>query len=632
MTPAPRFASLSRPPSDLRLPPAVLVAVTALAALELLRALGPLLSAVAARDGGPWATVVTVACLAAPGLAGPLVWWVGLRRAVTCAVGGLAAVLLVAQVPAARSPLVLGAAAALSLAALVPAVRRSVAFTEDGPARTARAVTLAVAVDLAMRLVLDLWDPLWRGGFLGWAWAVVLVAALAVPAYAQHQDRAAVPPRSRLRPGQLALLGPALALYGVVIVSPGYLSAQSGMSQTAAGLWLGAGLVLGLAVLAQPGPPGGPRGTPAVLVAGVTLLLLTTGVLAAVAATAAAAALPAVLARALTPARGAPSGGGHQPLTELGLAGLGCGLGYLLVALPYELGLWLLPVAAAVLLGWASLRVRHPARPTTGALLPVALATVALAVPPLADAARGGPEPLPTATGPDSFRLLSWNVRLAADEDGEPVPDRVLEVIRDSGAHVVVLQEVPRGLPGHGGLDLRAWLERRLDVRTVWAPADGRHSGNLILTGLPVGGSEAVRLPRAGGSEGRSWAAATVRLESGLTSRVVTTHLQHGDGARDTRLRQLEALLHGDVDPSTVLAGDFNAAPGSAEVDTVLDAGFRSAQEEAGDPQEPTRPGQDPPDRVDWIFGARDVAFTGFELLGPAGSDHRPLLVTVHLP
>ncbi|MEO3750590.1 endonuclease/exonuclease/phosphatase family protein [Streptomyces sp. B6B3] len=697
--------------------PTLLTAVTALTALELLRLAG-------AQTGTATGTVLLVTLgLAAAALAGPLVWWLGVRRALTAAVGALAVARLLVQFPGGRAVPLVALAVAVAFAALVLAARRCAA-TRAGPGRAARAVALAVAADVALRLTLHSWDPVWRGGALGWLVALVLAALLAGLAWHAYLE---VSPAAA-RPGgntgvELALLGPALALYGAFLASPGFVAAQGGVSFTTAGLWISAGSLLGVwslslsprdwrrlasrrippfpprwparlrprwpdrltprlpralgRALSVPRPaldgPGGAWPAPAVLVAAVLAFLLLPAT-APVAAAAGIAALPVVLRAVLAGATRT----GHGALVDLALAGAGCGLGYQLLVLPDQLRRFApeaFPVAGALALGavaWLNARraatapepapvpagapaeePREPQAPPAGpggpdepsapaaslaplptAFVPVLLAALLLAFPPLASAARPAPDPLPTDTAGPAYQLMTWNVHYAVDGDGDLAPDDILRVIRDSGAHVVVLQEVPRGWGGAGGLDLASWLAERLDTRAVWAPAADRQFGNLVLTSLPVVDSAAVGLPRAGGSMDRSYASVTVRLADGTTARVLTSHLEGGD-AVSTRNAQIEPLLaaarHGPAE-HTVLAGDFNAQPDSVEIDTIRRAGFASAQDEAGDPDRITH--LDPRRRVDWIFGAAGVTFENFRILdndAARASDHLPLTVTVWL-
>ncbi|MDB1087129.1 endonuclease/exonuclease/phosphatase family protein [Streptomyces sp. ACA25] len=616
----------------------LLTALTTLVTLELLRLSGPVLDAVAVRQGVPMAALTAVLAYGAAAMAGPLVHRFGMGQAVPAAVAALALLRLIVQLPAGRAVLTVGLAAAVALTALLLVVRRTVAATGDGPVRAARAVALGVGADVALRLPLDLWDPVWRGGPVGWTVATVLAVLLGFLAWVTYRQNSGAGPVAAAPGRRLAVLGPALALLTVFLASPAFLASQSGLSTAAAGLWIASGVVLGLALPVLPSPPGAHRAAAGVLVVALALILAVPGV-SAPATLLALAALPAVLAAALAPrAAGERSGAGRGPLTALSAAGAGCGLGYVLVVLPYQAHYEMpmpvpnvyFPLAGAALLAWAAWPARQPSRPARP-LLPVLAAAVLLAVPPLTDALRGTPAPLPTATPGDTFQLLSWNVHYGVDHRAEVVPDDILAVIKASGAHVVVLQEVPRGWPISGGTDLKTWLEQRLDVEAVWAPAADRQFGNLILSSLPLTDPESVVLPQAGGTMKRSYAAATVELESGRTTRVATTHLQHAD-AEATRLQQIEALLRGDRrTPFDVLTGDFNAEPGDPEIDTLLDAGFRSAQDEAGDPEEPSAFQPDPGVRIDWIFGAEEVDFQRFRFLDSDASDHRPLTVTVQV-
>ncbi|MGK5531671.1 endonuclease/exonuclease/phosphatase family protein [Streptomyces sp. URMC 129] len=598
-------------PAAPTLPLPLLTAVTTLVTLESLRLSG---------TTGTVAAAVLALCAAAG--AGPLTWWLGTRRAVTSAVGALAVARLLVQVPAVRTVPVVALVTGVALAALVLVVRRAAA--EGGPGQVARAIALGVGVDVALRLTLDLLDPVWRGGLPGWLVALVSAALLGALAW-----RADAGPAETVAGGgaEPVLLGPAFGLYAVLLASPGLVAARAGVSPTAAGLWIAAGTVLAVWLLSETVP----RRVVLVLPVAVLVTVWLPG-LSALAALAGVAVLPLVLRRALTVRLAT----GRGPLADLAVAGAGAVLGAALLVLPYRLG-WVPGLFATLAaLGLALAALRAPAGAEAGAdagaaegvvpgrFVPVIMATLLLAAPPLLGAVRPAPDPLPTDTAGGVYRLLSWNVHAAVDRHGELNPEAVLDVIEESGAHVVVLQEVPRGWTGAGGLDLAAWLERHLDVETVWARAADRQTGNLVLTSLPVRESATGGLPG-----GRSWARVTVGLADGERARVVTTHLD-GGGDPGERLRQLDPLLRatGD-DPHTVLAGDLNARPGSREIETVREAGFRSAQDENGDPDANTA--VSPPRRVDWILGAADVSFADFRLRATTASDHLPLAVTVFL-
>ncbi|WP_059006956.1 endonuclease/exonuclease/phosphatase family protein [Streptomyces specialis] len=593
----------------------LLTAVTTLVTLESLRLWG---------TTGTVAAAVPALCAAAA--AGPLPWWLGSRRAATSAAGALVVARLVAPFPAARTVPVVALVTGAALAALLLVVRRcTAADATGGPESAARAVALGVGADVALRLALDLLDPVRRGGFTGWLIALFVAAPLGVLAW--RADREATGETVADGGAEPGLLGPALGLYAVLLASPGLIAARAGISPAAAGLWIAAGTVLAVLLLPVRLPH---RAAVAVLPVAV-LVIAWLPALSPVAALAGVAVLPALLRRALA----ARLGTGRGPLADLALAGAGGALGATLLVLPDGFAA-LVVCAALAALGLALAAAFHPAPgdpgtstgagtgPAADRFVPLVVAALLLAVPPPLAAARPAPDPLPTDTAGGVYRLLTWNVHGAVDRDGEPAPEAILEVIEESRAHVVVLQEVPRGASGAGGLDLAAWLERHLDVETVWARAADRQTGNLVLTSLPVRESASGGLPG-----GRSWARVEVGLVDGEQARVVTTHLDGGSDP-DTRLEQLGPLLRatGD-DPHTVLAGDLNALPGSPEIDRLRDAGFRSAQDENGDPDRDTA--VSPARRVDWILGAAGVSFADFRLTDTRTSDHLPLTTTVFL-
>ncbi|RMI27476.1 hypothetical protein EBN88_29420, partial [Streptomyces triticirhizae] len=220
----------------------LLTAVVALVTLEMLRLGATVLG------GAGAVAVAAVPALAC--LAGPLTWWLGSRQGLTVAVGVLAGARLLVQFPVGRSVPLVGFALASALVALVLVVRRDMGDAAAGPGRAARAIGLAVACDLALRLPLDLLDPIWRGGLLGWLLVLALAALLGPLARAAAAERLTRPPGG----AQLAVLGPTFALSSMLLAAPGAVAATAGISLTAAGLWLGAGAAAGIALLSLPEP------------------------------------------------------------------------------------------------------------------------------------------------------------------------------------------------------------------------------------------------------------------------------------------------------------------------------------------------------------------------------------------
>lgn len=244
------------------------------------------------------------------------------------------------------------------------------------------------------------------------------------------------------------------------------------------------------------------------------------------------------------------------------------------------------------------------------------------------------------ATSDPVVRLLSWNVHFGVTPSPGVDLDRLADVIRDADADVVALQEVSRGWVMGGGADMATYLARATGMRFVAAPAADRQFVNVLLvaphlldpeTQLPADVVR-TRLPYGDGPQWRSAVTATVPAPSGGRLTVTSVHLQHRATNTPTRLEQLDTLLAAELaDGSAVLAGDLNAEPGWPEPTLLIDAGWASAQDTAGDPAALTFPATSPEVRIDWVLG-RDVTFESLEVLDDATSDHRPLLAVVRVP
>lgn len=643
-----RAPAMARTPAAARVraaAPVAAVAAVFVVTVELLRAAGPLLDRAAGDVGIPGAAALAALIFAAPVLVGVPVAVLGPARTAVGAVAALAVLRLAAQAQQPPTLVVVGAGAAAGVAALLLVVRRA----PSGVAATT-GVLLGTAADLAVRAGYGSWDPIFRPGALPWL-PVVVVLAVAVGAVAAFR------PRVQRPAGRAGALGAYLALYVLAFGSAPIVAAQAGVALPLAAAFLlatagaAAELVRRLRLLgatgAIPEPDRWYAGSLALLglAAGVAAAYWLTGpaVLAGVAVAGPAAAV--LLARALTRRPGPARRRSRWRVARgYAVAGLAAGLGYVIPVLVYQVHYdltfpfdnRLVLLAAAVGLGVAGVGIRPPARDADRrpllswpAAVPVA-AGLALLVPAMV--ALTAPEVPPAGQTGAAVRVLSWNVRYGQDyATGAPEVAEVADAIEAADPDVVLLQEVGRGWPIGGGVDLLEWLSRRLAMRYEWAPAANGQFGNALLTRLPVSDVATARLPYGQGPMERSYVAATLRLDGGRALRVIGTHLQHRKENTATRLAQSEALLAAwDGAPRTVVAGDFNFWPTWPEARRWAGAGFVSAQDVTGHSGEFTSPTDDPDNRVDWIFGTPDLTFSDFAILtGVTTSDHFPLVVTV---
>ena len=280
------------------------------------------------------------------------------------------------------------------------------------------------------------------------------------------------------------------------------------------------------------------------------------------------------------------------------------------------------------------------------------------------------------------MQLITWNIQWGRGADGRVDLDRIVAHARRlADFDVLCLQEVSSGypeLPGCDGRDQFQYLADLLPGHTAVAgvatdtphPAGGRRTfGNMIFSRFPVLQVFRHLLPWPADpgvpSMQRIALEATLNTPLGLV-RVTTTHLEYYSSLQRVsqieRLRELhrEATAQADsVRPglasegpfffgqraaASILCGDFNCLPESAEMTRMLAAmddathPYRDAWEitHCGEPHAPTvgiydkTQWPDPPFTFDFFLVSEDLAGRIKEIRVGAmsdASDHQPVLL-----
>ena len=233
-----------------------------------------------------------------------------------------------------------------------------------------------------------------------------------------------------------------------------------------------------------------------------------------------------------------------------------------------------------------------------------------------------------------TLRVLTFNIKHGSTMNGDFDLDRIAGVIRDVNPDLAALQEVDAGTGRAKRLDLVAELARRTGLTGVFGPAmefDGGEYGVAVLSRHPLGAVRREALPSPGKHEPRTALAVEVRLPDGKPLRFVSTHLEVASEA--DRLAQAGALneVFGADDTPTVLAGDFNATPGSATM--ALLAGRWTIA--CGDNARPTYPSDAPRIKIDYVLYRPASAWQVLEtrvIADSVASDHCPYLVVLGTP
>jgi endonuclease/exonuclease/phosphatase family metal-dependent hydrolase len=257
-----------------------------------------------------------------------------------------------------------------------------------------------------------------------------------------------------------------------------------------------------------------------------------------------------------------------------------------------------------------------------GAPLAAAAAAVAIAVPLLAFvSAPTTPEPQPAKV---TFRLMTYNVHQGFNASQIPALDEIVATIAHESPDVLILEEVVRGWMIDEQHDVLSVLAQRLEMHYTFMPAIGDLYGNAILSRYPM---EVVkRVAYAPGPSLRNQPRGALFVKIGDLL-IIGTHLDHTSDGTFVRQDQVRAILRelGDA-TAIVVAGDLNAEPSDIEIRLFDQAGFQDLGQQAG----PTTIGDDPPKRIDYVWGLGVVgaqAHTTPE--DNLSSDHRGLVVNI---
>jgi endonuclease/exonuclease/phosphatase family metal-dependent hydrolase len=220
----------------------------------------------------------------------------------------------------------------------------------------------------------------------------------------------------------------------------------------------------------------------------------------------------------------------------------------------------------------------------------------------------------------ESLRVITYNIHAGYGQDARLDVAAVSQVIADSGADVVGLQELSRGWLISGGVDLLPLFQRSLEMpAAIMGPAADPIGGNGLFSRREILSSSYASLPQLDGLVGRSYVWGELDWVEDNTLLVIVTHLD--SERRDIRLAQIQALLAVWGGRShTVLIGDMNAQPGSSEIQLITEAGFQDAWAEAGQPERP---------RLDWIFFTPDLQAQDVVVFESPASDHPAFAATI---
>jgi endonuclease/exonuclease/phosphatase family metal-dependent hydrolase len=601
--------------------------------LQCLRVLFPLAYSYRERTGITATLLVLVVVFVAPVVGPSMARTLGARRAlVVCAVA-LACLRLWIQAMD-TVPLVLSALA--SAAALVTfGVTLSVFSAHVTGRLLVSSVVTGLAVDTSVRGAWSTWDVAWQRGVLPVLVAVALSAVLVISAVLAG-PHASHPSGRMTRAG--SALGPFLFLQVLLFQSVAFVASSGHVALASAVGVVLMGDCLALLVVAVLPSKSRVVGSLVALAVGLVLsawwLSTAEGFLAIVLVLGG-----QVLATTLLLDVFITSAPHRRGVTAdafgLGVGSMIFGLLLVLFQIHYDVPLpvsnrWLPALAGALLAGFALTReaaTHRDMRLVAGGALGPTIAVGVLAAVMFGGLASTEPGLSTTQSAVRSLRVVTYNVQEAVTRKGQLDPGAMARGLQRLKPDVVVLEEVGRGWTLSSTTDLGEWTKRRLRLHYLWAPGADNQFGNMILSRVPVRSAKVVALPQGSGTMSRSAVIAHVGPVAGKTVTVIGTHLQNGSSPsrRRTRIQELRVLLKNwNHARRTVLAGDLNSDPASAELRTLLEAGFTTTQ-----PERTCTLKTSNEHCVDWILSTPDLVQSHVRTLAFDVSDHRPVVATI---
>ena len=217
---------------------------------------------------------------------------------------------------------------------------------------------------------------------------------------------------------------------------------------------------------------------------------------------------------------------------------------------------------------------------------------------------------LPGCKSPDItpvvLRVMTYNIHHAEGLDGKVDLQRIANVIRQSNADAVALQEVDKNTERTGGINMPAELARLTGMNVAFGANldnyQGGQYGTAILSRFPIESHENHRLKQVRKGEQRGVLMAVLKMTQGQLL-FTCTHLDHTQDQAERLFSetQFADIFAGHAGLPTIFCGDFNDTPDS-ELYKRLSKKWTDTWSIAGKGNGYTMSSANPKRRIDYIW------------------------------
>lgn len=234
---------------------------------------------------------------------------------------------------------------------------------------------------------------------------------------------------------------------------------------------------------------------------------------------------------------------------------------------------------------------------------------------------------------------MTFNIHHGRGRDKQLDLNRIAEVIEQSGADIIGLNEVDKHFSKRSdNKDQIGWLAKQLNMQHAFSPSlslrfkktsTPRQYGNALLSRYPIVNVKSHRFnPMPGIVEGRSILEATLQI-SEKCLKINVTHLSLNPILHRKQTNFMINQFINTSDP-TIIMGDWNMKPESRDWIKMTHE-FQDVWNIAGKEAGFTYPSLRPRTRLDYLFVSHHFRVIDVEVItnNPKASDHLPLKATV---
>lgn len=233
-------------------------------------------------------------------------------------------------------------------------------------------------------------------------------------------------------------------------------------------------------------------------------------------------------------------------------------------------------------------------------------------------------------------RIMQYNIRYGVGMDGVFDIDRLVNVLKEANADIIILNEVDKNYSSRSNnMFMAEYIGQKLGMNFVFEPSiiiknppnPNREVGNAILTKQDIKHIQTLFF-----SEGDQWPRVVtkcrINFEDGRKLYVAVSHFGLTESGRIKQAQETLDFLSDINNEPVIFSGDLNAYPDSEPI-SIISSQYHDAFSKRNDFY--TFPANNPDRRIDYIFGNNKITFrNNARVILTQASDHLPIMVDIN--